>query len=238
MTLPRLRKSCAHLTCATVLGLAGTLSVLPQASAAPENSASQIVLPLAEAATLLAIPLTAESPFGQPRRDFQADLPACADAADIGTPQTFGRPDLASFHGSLLRDDSAEGRYIVKQAAGVFGSLAAAAAAQGELVTHVAACLKAQGLDRADNADSPGSTGRNWMFTSMNAATERLSWRKVENQENGWQCGLVSQAQGNTLLQALVCERNPPPKGPATELLNAMAARIPPTAPEAQAPGN
>ncbi|EFV14831.2 hypothetical protein HMPREF9336_00317 [Segniliparus rugosus ATCC BAA-974] len=202
----------------------------------PSNGASQIVLPIADAAALLALPLTTESPFDGPRQDFQTSLPACADAADVGTPRIFGRPDLTSFHGSLLRDDSEDGRHIVKQAVGVFGSSAAAAAAQGELITRTAACLKAQSLAAREDDTTSGSAGKDWTFVNMNAAADRISWRKVENQENGWQCGLVSQAQDNALLQALVCERTPPPKGPATELLNAMVARIPQAAPELPAP--
>src|SRR5262249_35490812 len=67
-------------------------------------------------------PMGWEAVFTQPEQDFWVDLPVCNNWADIGLPEVYNDPDLASFNGATTQTSGTDQTHFVKQAVGGFAT--------------------------------------------------------------------------------------------------------------------
>jgi len=72
-------------------------------------------------------PMGWESVFTQPFQGFWVELPVCNNWAEIGLPDVYDDPDLASFNGATAQTSSNDPTHFVRQAVGVFATNDAAA---------------------------------------------------------------------------------------------------------------
>ncbi|EFV14830.2 sensor domain-containing protein [Segniliparus rugosus] len=199
--------------------------IAPPAVAEPAkpDDIPRILLSVDEVNTVVGAPVTMENPSDEPYQDFETDTPACAEAADIGLPSTFGGNGLTGFRISLMRDKPEKGGYFVKQVVGVFDSAAEATAAQNAVTSAVRNCL-ALGKPIEMTFPAGGSDPEHWAFKDLVTAGNGIGWHKDEVQEAHWQCDFASIMRNNLVLQAKVCEYSPT-KIPLTRLLVEMTGR-------------
>lgn len=81
-----------------------------------------------------------ESVFTQPVQGDWVDVPACNNWADIGLPEVYGDPDLASFNGAVTQTSASDQTHFVKQAVGVFATNDAADRAFHRVVDRTVGC--------------------------------------------------------------------------------------------------
>ena len=62
-------------------------------------------------------------------QDYWVDLPVCNNYADIGLPEVYNDPALASFNSAVMQESPTDETHYVKQAVGVFATDGAANAA-------------------------------------------------------------------------------------------------------------
>ncbi|MUM19002.1 sensor domain-containing protein [Mycobacterium sp. CBMA271] len=210
---------------AALLAVVMAIMLATPAGATSPEAISKIFLSTDETATLLNAPLTLETPFDSPYQDFNIDVAACHDAVDIGLPSVFETASLQAFHISLMRDVPVNGRYFIKQAAGIFADAAAAKAVFTGLGGALAACYRTPGA--VEMTFPGGGAPEHWRFQDLaGGGTDRLTWRKKETVDIGWECTFGAQLKGNVVLQAKTCEYSYP-GAHSTALLNAMLARTP-----------
>src|SRR5262245_11707443 len=106
-----------------VVGL-GTAFGIPVAQAHPSDPGvvSYAVLGKGSVGNIVGGPMGWVSVFTQPFQGFWVDLPVCNNWADIGLPEVFDDPDLASFNGSTAQTTASDQTHLVKQAVGVFAT--------------------------------------------------------------------------------------------------------------------
>ena len=81
-----------------------------------------------------------ENSFTQPFQGFWVDLPDCNNWADIGLPDVYDDPDLASFNGAETKESPTDETHFVKQAVGVFATADAADRAFHRVVDRTVGC--------------------------------------------------------------------------------------------------
>ncbi|MGL6236633.1 MAG: sensor domain-containing protein [Segniliparus sp.] len=204
--------------------LVSACAVAPSAAAAPAtpDDIPRILLSVDEVRTAVGAPVAMDNPSAEPYQDFETDTPGCVAAADIGLPSEFGGDGLSGFRISLMRDKPEKGGYFVKQVVGVFDSAAEAAAVQSKAVSAVQQCFKL-GTPIEMTFPAGGSDPEHWAFKGL-VAGPQTTWHKDETQEANWQCDFASEAHGNLVLQAKVCEYAPT-GAPLGKLIGAMQSR-------------
>ena len=68
------------------------------------------------------------------------DNPVCNNWADIGLPEVYADPDLASFNGATTQESPTDDTHLVKQAVGVFATNDAADRAFHRVVDRTVGC--------------------------------------------------------------------------------------------------
>ena len=103
------------------LGLA-ICGAVPVAHAHPSDPGvvSYAVLGRGSVGNIVGAPMGWESVFTEPYQGYSVDLPVCNNWADIGLPEVYGDPDLASFNGATTQTSATDQTHYVKQAVGVF----------------------------------------------------------------------------------------------------------------------
>src|SRR5512144_670310 len=106
------------------VGLAVGLAVAAPAAARPSDPGvvNYAVLGKGSVGNIVGATLRFESTFTDPFQDFYVDNPACNNWADIGLPEVFADPDLASFNGASTQESATDMTHFVKQAVGVFAT--------------------------------------------------------------------------------------------------------------------
>ena len=150
-----------------------------------------------------------------PFQAFSVDVPACNNWADIGLPEVYGDPDLASFNGATAQTSPSDDTHLVKQAVGVFASAAAAGAAYHRIVDRTAGCSGQTATMRIPGP-WPGDTVEVWSFTGGPAGPADAAWVKQEAGTDR-RCFTQTRLRGNVLLQAKVCQSGN--GGPAVNVL-------------------
>ena len=111
---------------ALLIGAALTASgwaVAPAVAAPSEPGVvSYAVMGKGSVGNIVGAPMTWESVYTEPFQGFWVDLPACNNWADIGLPEVYLDPDLASFNGAVTQTSATDRRHLVKQAIGVFAT--------------------------------------------------------------------------------------------------------------------
>ncbi len=195
-------------------GLAvGGSAAVPVAAAHPSEPGvvSYAVLGKGSVGNIVGAPMGWESVFTEPFQGFWVDLPACNNWADIGLPEVYDDPDLASFNGATTQTSATDGTHYAKQAVGVFATAEAANRAFHRVVDRTAGCSgQTTALHLAD-----GST-QVWSFAGGPPTGTDAAWTKQEAGTDR-RCFDQTRLRENVLLQAKVCQ--PGNAGPAVNVL-------------------
>ena len=195
------------------VGLAVGLAVAAPAAARPSDPGvvNYAVLGKGSVGNIVGATLRFESTFTDPFQDFYVDNPACNNWADIGLPEVFADPDLASFNGASTQESATDMTHFVKQAVGVFATNDAAARAFHRVVDRTVGCSGQTTPMHLDNM-----TTQVWTFTGNPASATDADWVKQEA-ETDRRCFTTTRLRENVLLQAKVCQAGN--GGPAVNVL-------------------
>ena len=78
--------------------------------------------------------------FTDPFQSYYVDVPVCNNWAEIGLPEVYADPDLASFNGAVAQTSDNDQTHFVKQAVGVFATNEAADRAFHRVVDRTVGC--------------------------------------------------------------------------------------------------
>ncbi|ORB30862.1 sensor domain-containing protein [Mycolicibacterium parafortuitum] len=152
-----------------------------------------------------------ETTFAAPFQAFYVDTPACNNWADIGLPEVYNDPDLASFSGAVAQESPTDATHLVKQAVGVFATTDAANRAFHRQVDRTVGCAGQTTAMHLDNF-----TTQVWTFTGGPTSATEANWVKQEAGTDR-RCFVTSRVRENVLLQAKVCQSGN--GGPAVNVL-------------------
>src|ERR1700745_3347892 len=110
---------------AMAIGFALTgATAIPVAAAHPSEPGvvNYAVLGKGSVGNIVGGPMGWESVFTQPFQGFSVDNPVCNNWADIGLPEVYDDPDLASFNGATAQTSATDQTHYVKQVVGVFAT--------------------------------------------------------------------------------------------------------------------
>lgn len=192
--------------------VACALACAAPAAATPSEPGvvSYAVLGKGSVGNVVGAPMTWESVFTQPFQGFWVDLPACNNWADIGLPEVYLDPDLASFNGAVTQTSATDQRHLVKQAVGVFATAAAATRAFHRITDRTVGCA---GQTTAMHLED----GRTevWSFGGLPPTAIDAQWVKQEAVPDvagqaapvaDRRCFTQTRLRENVLLQAKVCQ--------------------------------
>ncbi|CAM4116212.1 hypothetical protein MB901379_04626 [Mycobacterium basiliense] len=194
------------------LGIAGPLAA-PAAEAHPSEPGvvSYAVLGKGSVGNIVGAPMGWESVFTQPFQAYSVDLPACNNWADIGLPEVYDDPDLASFNGATTQTSATDQTHYVKQAVGVFATNDAADRAFHRLVDRTVGCSGQTTAMHLENG-----TTQVWSFDGGPPGARDAAWTKQEAGTDR-RCFNQTRLRENVLLQAKVCQSGN--GGPAVNVL-------------------
>lgn len=200
---------------ATAVGLtfAVALSVAAPAYARPSDPGvvSYAVLGKGSVGNVVGAPMTWESTFTAPFQGFYVDAPECNNWADVGLPDVYADPDLASFNGALTQRSATDETNLVKQAVGVFATTDAANRAFHRLTDRTVGCAgQTTAMHLADFVTEV------WSFSGGAPTATDAVWVKQETGTDR-RCFIQTRLRENVLLQAKVCQ--PGNGGPAVNVL-------------------
>jgi len=150
-----------------------------------------------------------------PVQDFSIDLPVCNDYADVGLPEVYNDPGLASFNSAAMQESPTDDTHYVKQAVGVFTTGDAASGAFQRILDRTGGCAGQTTAMHIDN----GAT-QVWSFTNAAITGTDAAWSKQEPGTDR-RCFIQTRLRENVLLQAKVCQSGD--GGPA---VNALAGAM------------
>ena len=203
----------AKATMGVAVGGVAAVLLAPPTAAVPSapGVVSYAVLGKGSVGNIVGGPMRDESVFTQPVQPFFVDNPVCNNWADIGLPEVYNDPDLASFNGASTQTSPTDQTHFVKQAVGVFATGDAAAAAFHRVVDRTVGC---SGQTTAMHLDN-GST-QVWSFDGGPAGPADAAWTKQEAGTDR-RCFTQTRLRENVLLQAKVCQSGN--GGPAVNVL-------------------
>ncbi len=202
---------------AAAAGLVGIAlaSILPSGAAAARPSdpgvVNYAVLGKGSVANVVGAPMGFESLFTEPVQAYWVDVPVCNNWADVGLPEVYIDPDLASFNGAVTQTSATDDTHLVKQAVGVFATTEAAAAAFHRVIDRTIGCSGRTATMRLDNA-----AVQVWSFTGGAPGAADAAWAKQEAGTDR-RCFTQTRLRENVLLQAKVCQSGN--GGPAVNVL-------------------
>ena len=203
-----------RITAATVsLGLIVGATAVPVVHAHPSDPGvvSYAVLGRGSVGNIVGAPMGWEAVFTQPFQEFSVDDPVCNNWADIGLPEVYNDPDLASFNGATTQTSATDQTHYVKQAVGVFASNDAAARAFHRVVDRTVGCSGQTTAMHLDNG-----TTQVWSFAGGPPTATDANWTKQEAGTDR-RCFVQTRLRENVLLQAKVCQSGN--AGPAVNVL-------------------
>lgn len=193
----------------------GTLAVVgaPATAARPSDPGvvSYAVLGKGSVGNIVGGPMTSESVFTAPFQSYSVDVPACNNWADVGLPEVYRDPDLASFNGAETQTAPSDNTRLVKQAVGVFATIDAADRAFHRVTDRTAGCSGQNAVMRFGNGSSEV-----WSFNGGPPSATDASWTKQEAGTDR-RCFVQTRKRENVLLQAKVCQSGN--GGPAVNVL-------------------
>jgi hypothetical protein len=186
---------------------------VPVASARPSDPGvvSYAILGKGSVGNIVGGPMRDESLFTQPFQGYFVDNPVCNNWADVGLPEVYNDPDLASFNGASTQTSPTDQTHFVKQAVGVFATAPAAGAAFHRVVDRTVGCAGQTTPMHLDNG-----TTQVWSFDGGPAAAADAAWSKQEAGTDR-RCFTQTRLRENVLLQAKVCQSGN--GGPAVNVL-------------------
>lgn len=198
------------------VGLVAGLSVVSPsgvASARPSDPGvvNYAVMPKGSVGNIIGATLRFEWTYTEPVQSFWVDLPVCNNWADVGLPDVYADPDLASFNGAVAQESANDQTHYVKQAVGVFATTDAADRAFHRVVDRTVGCNGQTTAMHLDNL-----TTQVWTFTGDPATATDANWVKQEAGTDR-RCFVTTRKRENVLLQAKVCQSGN--GGPAVNVL-------------------
>ncbi len=195
------------------VGLVVGLIVAAPAAARPSDPGvvNYAVLGKGSVGNIVGAPMRFDWTFTDPFQAFGVDDPVCNNWADIGLPEVYLDPDLASFNGATTQESNTDMTHLVKQAIGVFATNDAAARAFHRVVDRTVGCSGQTTAMHLDNF-----TTEVWSFTGGPATATDADWVKQEAGTDR-RCFTTTRLRENVLLQAKVCQ--PGNGGPAVNVL-------------------
>ncbi|MET0701641.1 MAG: sensor domain-containing protein [Mycobacterium sp.] len=172
---------------------------------------SYAVLAKGSVGNIVGGPMTTESVFTNPFQAYSVDIPVCNNWADIGLPEVYNDPDLASFNGATAQTSPTDDTHFVKQAIGVFATVDAAARAYHRVVDRTVGCSGQTAVMRLDDG-----TTQVWTFGGVAPGATDAAWVKQEA-DSDRRCFVQTRLRENVLLQAKVCQSGN--GGPAVNVL-------------------
>jgi PknH-like extracellular domain len=193
-------------------GIAGVLAG-PVAAARPSDPGvvNYAVLGKGSVGNIVGGPMRDESLLTQPIQGYWVDNPVCNNWADVGLPEVYNDPDLASFNGASTQTSPTDQTHYVKQAVGVFATGDAAGRAFHRVVDRTAGCAGQTTGMHLDN----GAT-QVWSFDGGPPSATDAAWTKQEAGTDR-RCFNQTRLRENVLLQAKVCQSGN--GGPAVNVL-------------------
>jgi hypothetical protein len=202
-------------TLAGVALVAGLPLAAPPGTASAQPSGPGVVnyavQPKGSVGNIIGAPMRFEWTFTEPFQAFYVDNPACNNWADIGLPDVYADPDLASFNGAVTQTSPTDQRNFVKQAVGVFATNDAADRAFRRVVDRTVGCSGQTTAMHLDNM-----TTQVWTFDGVPATATDADWVKQEAGTDR-RCFNTTRKRENVLLQAKVCQSGN--GGPAVNVL-------------------
>ena len=207
-----MRRSPVTLAAALGVGLAALAAAVP-ANARPSDPGvvSYAVLGKGSVGNIVGAAMRWEAVFPNPVQSFYVDNPVCNNWADIGLPEVYNDPDLASFNGAVAQGSPTDATHLVKQAVGVFATTEAADRAFHRVVDRTVGCAGQTTAMHLDNF-----TTQVWSYTGGPATATDADWVKQEAGTDR-RCFTTTRLRENVLLQAKVCQ--PGNGGPAVNVL-------------------
>jgi hypothetical protein len=172
---------------------------------------SYAVLGKGSVGNIVGAPMTWDSTFTAPFQGFYVDAPNCNNWADIGLPDVYADPDLASFNGAVAQRSANDDTNLVKQAVGVFATNDAAARAFHRVTDRTVGCA---GTTTAMHLED--FVTETWSFEGTQPTPIDAVWVKQEVGIDR-RCFTQTRLRENVLLQAKVCQ--PGNGGPAVNVL-------------------
>lgn len=196
---------------AVSIGLA--IAAAPTAAARPSDPGvvNYAVMGKGSVGNIVGGPMRDESVFTQPVQSYWVDDPVCNNWADIGLPEVYNDPDLASFNGATTQTSPSDQTHFVKQAIGVFATSDAAGRAFHRVVDRTVGCAGQTTAMHLDN----GAT-EVWSFDGGPASAADAAWTKQEAGTDR-RCFNQTRLRENVVLQAKVCQSGN--AGPAVNVL-------------------
>ncbi|AKK30906.1 sensor domain-containing protein [Mycobacterium sp. EPa45] len=182
-----------------------------QARPADPGVVSYAVLAKGSVGNIVGAPMTWESVSTNPEQNFWVDVPVCNNWADIGLPEVFYDPDLASFNSAVTQTSATDQNHLVKQAVGVFATADAAGRAYHRVIDRTVGCA---GQTAAMHLDD--GTIQVWSFGGAAPTPTDAVWVKQEA-DTDRRCFTQTRLRENVLLQAKVCQSGN--GGPAVNVL-------------------
>ena len=197
---------------ALACGLALAAPAVP-AAANPSDPGvvSYAVLGKGSVGNIVGAPMGWESTFTAPFQGFWVDAAVCNNWADIGLPDVYADPDLASFNGAVAQRAANDDTNLVKQAVGVFATNDAAKRAFQRVVDRTQGCS-----GQTTTMHLEDFVNEVWTFTGTSASPTDIVWVKQEAGIDR-RCFNQTRLRENVLLQAKVCQ--PGNGGPAVNVL-------------------
>ena len=195
----------------TALGAAVMLAAPVWARPSDPGVVSYAVLGKGSVGNIVGAPMTWESVSTDPFQAYWVDLPVCNNWADIGLPEVYADPDLASFNGATTQTSATDQGHLVKQAIGVFATNDAATRAYHRVVDRTVGCA---GQTTAMHLED--GTTQVWSFNGALPTATDAVWVKQEADSNR-RCFTQTRLRENVLLQAKVCQSGN--GGPAVNVL-------------------
>jgi hypothetical protein len=196
------------------LGVGVVLTALaPPAGARPSDPGvvSYAVLAKGSVGNIVGAPMRWESLSGRPEQNFTVDNPVCNNWADIGLPEVYDDPDLASFNAAVTQTSATDAAHLVKQAVGVYATPDAADRAFHRVTDRTVGCAGQTTAMHLDNF-----TTQVWTFSGGAPSATEADWVKQEAGTDR-RCFTTTRKRENVLLQAKVCQSGN--GGPAVNVL-------------------
>jgi hypothetical protein len=198
---------------AAAIGVGLALGVAVPAYAAPSDPGvvNYAVLGKGSVGNIVGATMRWENFYTEPFQGFWVDNAACNNWADIGLPEVYNDPDLASFNGAETKESPTDETHFVKQAVGVFATTDAADRAFHRVVDRTVGCGgQTTGIHYSD-----GST-QVWSFSNGLLNATDAEWVKQQAGTDR-RCVTQTRRRENVLLQAKVCQSGN--GGPAVNVL-------------------
>jgi hypothetical protein len=207
------RRVAAAVTIGVAVGQLMAVYTAPFAAARPSDPGvvSYAILGKGSVGNVVGGPMRDESLFTQPFQGYFVDNPVCNNWADIGLPEVYNDPDLASFNGASTQTAPNDQTHFVKQAVGVFAAANAANAAFHRVVDRTVGCAGQTTAMHLENG-----TTQVWTFDGGAPGPADAAWSKQEAGTDR-RCFTQTRLRENVVLQAKVCQSGN--GGPAVNVL-------------------